>query len=118
MILTQPVTGLTNVPGTSGVHLQIPPSANVDVDSYPVLYTRAMKWLLSIQHVNGSKHHFEEIAAMVINGQVRFTSYGRMGDIIDSIIDARIDGSNIVLNITNNENYTLDVCFTRIQVFG
>ena len=96
----------------------IPPSANVDVDTYPVAQTRAMKWMLSIQHISGNTHHFEEITAMITNGQVRYTSCNRMGDQINNTVDVRIDGSNIVLNITNNENYMLDVCFTRIQMFS
>lgn len=116
LILTQPAQPITAVPGTAGSHIQVVPSSNVDVDTTLLVNTRAAKWLLSIRSSDGTKHFACEIFAAVFGSSVDYTMTSKLGHKFDVIIDVQFEATTMSLNITNLESYSLDVCFTRIQV--
>lgn len=95
----------------------IPNNTTVTIDSLGLIESNTIKWIVELIDASNQKiRSFEILAVNKFNIDVSFNKYGISGESILHDISIVINGSNIDLNITNNEAVNLDYKFARIQL--
>lgn len=116
-ILTQPRSGVASSDGyisiSGGV---IASSVQETIDSVPISIN-TIKWIVElIDNTNQKMRSYEIMATNEFNTNISYTVYGIVGKKILHGISVVLNGSNIDLNITNNEMIDLNYKISRIQL--
>jgi len=95
----------------------IPNNSTLTIDSLGLIETDTIKWIIElIDNTNQKIRSFEILAVNKFDIDVSFNKYGISGESILHDVSIVVNGSNIDLNITNNEAVNLNYKFARIQL--
>lgn len=112
-ILTKPLSSGSSQSSNNGV---VTTSTTLTVDTV-ALTINTIKWLVELIDITNNKIKSYEIMAInKFNIDTSYTIYGIIGDKISHSIDVTINGSNINLNITNNELVDLNYKILRLEI--
>ena len=77
---------------------------------------RTAKYIFSFWNDSENKAKSMEMIVNNINSAITDSIYGRLGNVINVNVDAKINGGNMFIEITNNESYTveLDLAFITL----
>ena len=103
---------------STAVAVTVTPSATENIDSVPVSVAQAVKWFVTVNDTTNNLVAAFEVYAMHRNGvSTDFNSTSIVGDhTLSYVDDVVISGSDLVLQITNNEAVDLLVNATRLIV--
>lgn len=107
--------------GQSGGHqiplVTVPASSTSVIDSVPTADSRTAKWVVVVTDTTNDKTQAFEILALHKNGTTStHNMYSILGDQIDFALNVIIVGTDLTLQITNNEAVSIEVDAARIQV--
>lgn len=90
-------------------------SSTIIADTIPLIKFVGVKYI--IQFSNDSEDKFntiEVLAAKKSGGNLEDNVVGNLGDDIDVDTNVIISGSDVILQLTNNEIYQLDVAISKL----
>ena len=113
-----PIGGIPSGAGQGGVKKSdsINPSSSKDIDSIIISASKTCRWLLEVRDNVAGKISSEEIIAQEKSSAVKFTEYGIVGDFINYVVNVTSDGTNIKLNVTNNEGNQILTKILRMTI--
>lgn len=112
-ILTKPLSGSSSQSSNTGIVT----ASTTDVVDTVSLTINTIKWLVElIDNTNNKIRSYEIMAINKFNIATSYTIYGIIGDKISHDINVSINGSNIDLNITNNEFVDLNYKILRLEI--
>jgi len=100
--------------GSASNSITIDPSDSEDVDIVSLTLSHNVYWQLDVS--SASKSHACEISALEKSSNVSYTRFAILGDSVSYGINLTSDGSDITLNITNNEVDKITVRFKRTPI--
>jgi hypothetical protein len=97
--------------------VDVDPSTTEVVDSLPLTF-RVVKWLVVVDEliVNGKNVTYEVMAHLRPDGTLLFTQYGVLGDRILHRVLIVNSGTDVDLQVENNDANTLRILVTRIHI--
>lgn len=106
--------------GITQSQLNISSGNTNQIQSIGLSTTRGAKWLINMERLGGTPLSMNVEFSAAHNGTaLRGTpvEYALTGDVIDADIEAQISGSNLVVNVTNNEASTIVVRSAKLVQF-
>lgn len=99
------------------VAVDVDPSTTEVVDSLPLTF-RIVKWLIIVDEliVGGKNVTYEVMAHLRPDGTLLFTQYGILGDRIQHRVQIVNSGTDVDLQVQNNDSNTLRIIVTRIHI--
>lgn len=114
-ILTQPIAQST-IPGIISQGI-IPNNTTLTVDAININTVNTVKWIVElIDNTNFKMLSFEILGINKFNSNTSHNKYGITGENILHGVTVIINGSDINLDITNNESVDLNYKIARIQL--
>jgi len=101
----------------TALSLSIPNTTTGVVDILPVATYRSAKWLVTVTDSTGNRVRSYEVFGMHRNGaSPTHNQYGILGDTITHTVAVTINGTNLRLEITNNDGAAITVDAVRLPI--
>ena len=88
-------------------------STTLVVDSIPLARFKKLEYVVNIEEVGGSKSIGFKFPVFNTESGVNHQVYAKAGDSIDYEIQAKVNGSECEIEVTNNESYSIAVNLVR-----
>ena len=113
ILLTKPA-GSGGGSNVETIHVEIPTTNTILVDSLPLATYRTAKWIVTLNDSVGGTSMAYEVLGVHDDLVAHHTRYARTGDNIPHGIDVILNGIDMALEITNNIANSLTVDVVRI----
>jgi hypothetical protein len=91
------------------------PAETKNVDLLDTASSNSCRWILKI-YIIGGRMRLSEILSQELSGNIYSTEYGILGSTFLVDIDVILDGTNMALQIKNNESELIRVSYKRLFI--